>query len=72
MAVLSPGLLGYGLAVAQPLDENAVMVLALRPGHDGCGAAQSDEKKFREQLDAQRYASPTRLWPHDCAAFAAR
>ena len=71
MAVLSLGLLGYGLAVAQPLDENALMVLALRPGH-GCGAAQSDEKKFRGQRDAQRYASPTRLWPHDCETFAAR
>jgi len=72
MAVLSLGLLGYGLAAAQPLNENALMVLALRPGYGGCGAAQFVEKKFREQRDAQRYASSTRLWPHDRATFAAR
>ena len=71
-AVLGLGLLGYGLPVAQPLDENAPMVLALRPGYGGCGAAQFEEKKFRGQRDAQRYASPTRLWPHDCETFAAR
>ena len=71
MAVLSLGLLGYGLAAAHSRHGSALMVPTLRPSQvvGDCGAAQF---RLRRERDAHRYASPTRLWPHDYATFAAR